>query len=313
MDLNLKKKYMIFNLVVASTKDNRPYLKMVLTDSDGAAINSIMFDSNKLKFTPEKGFVVDVTGVLQHYNGVAQLKVSDMDHIEGASTDEFLPKSTKDAGIMADELKRLLDKQIKSWYFKELAKLFVEDIDNFEAFQKKPAAKNVHHAYIHGLLEHTVSMMKLCAIVADYYGSDINKELLLMGALFHDAGKIREIDSENAFDYTDEGKLLGHLLLGMELANGYISKIDGFPNEARLLLIHMIASHHGLLEFGSPKRPKTKEALILHFIDNLDAKLASLDSIFEKEDVQPGSWSTYDRLLERQLYRHSLTSKEVKD
>lgn len=306
MDLNIKKKYMIFNLVTATTKDNRPYIRMVLTDSEGASINAIMFDSNKLKFIPEKGHVAEVTGILQHYNGVAQLKVADMEKVEGASTDEFLPKSDKDAKEMTEELKLVVEKNIKSGYFRDLAVMFLNDEAVFGEFIRKPAAKSVHHAYIHGLLEHTLSMMKLCVLVADYYGRDINKELLLIGALFHDSGKIKEIDSENAFDYTDEGKLLGHLLLGMELANGYMARIEGFPEKARELVIHMIASHHGYLEFGSPKRPKTKEAMILHFIDNLDAKLASMDAIFEKEDVQAGGWSSYDRLLERQLYKHDL-------
>lgn len=310
MDLNVKKKYMIFNLVTATTKDNRPYIRMVLTDSEGASINAIMFDSNKLKFAPEKGQVAEVTGVLQHYNGVAQLKVSDMEKAEGVSADEFLPKSDKNAREMTEELKRVIDKNIKSSYFKELARMFLEDESVFGEFVRKPAAKSVHHAYIHGLLEHTLSMMKLCVIVADYYGGDVNKELLVIGALFHDSGKILEIDSESAFDYTDEGKLLGHLLLGMELANGYMAKIDGFPKKARELVIHMIASHHGYLEFGSPKRPKTKEAMILHFIDNLDAKLASMDAVFEKEDVQAWGWSSYDRLLERQLYRHGLVPEQ---
>ena len=310
MDLNIKKKYMIFSLVTAVAKDNRPYIRMVLTDSEGTSINAIMLDSNKLKFTPEKGQVVEVNGVLQHYNGIAQLKISDMEKIESASADEFLPKSDKDAAEMIEELKRVIDKNIKSSYFKALARTFLEDKYIFEGFIRKPAAKSVHHAYIHGLLEHTLSMMKLCVLVADYYGSDINKELLVIGALFHDSGKIKEIDSENAFDYTDEGKLIGHILLGIELVSGYMAKIEGFPKKARDLVIHMIASHHGTLEFGSPKKPKIKEAMILHFVDNLDAKLASMSEVFEKEGVQPGGWSSFDRLLERPIYMHNLIPEQ---
>lgn len=306
MDLNLKKKYMIFNVVTATTKDNRPYLRLVLSDDQGSTINAIMFDCNKLDFTPEKSNIVEVNGTLQQYNGVAQLKVSGMEKIEGESVEPFLPKSSKDPAVMEEELKTFLAKRIKSPYFKKLANAFVEDKPIFDSFTMSPAAKSVHHAYIHGLLEHTLSMMKLSAIVADYYGSDINSELLIMGALFHDVGKVMEIDSNNAFDYTDEGRLLGHLLLGMELINGYIGKIDDFPPKARLLLIHLIASHHGQLEYGSPKRPKTKEAMILHFVDNMDAKLATFDSLFDKEDVKPGGWSSYDKLLERPLYRHDL-------
>lgn len=306
MDLNIKKKYMIFNLVVAATKDNRPYLRMVLSDDTGSAINAIMFDSNKLDFTPEKGFIVEVTGALQQYNGVAQLKVTGMEKTEGIDVADFLPKSANDPSDMEVELKAVLATNIKSPYFKKLVDMFLEDENVFPLFTVKPAAKSVHHAYIHGLLEHTLSMVKLSALVADYYGKDVNKELLVMGALFHDVGKVMEIDSDNAFEYTDEGKLLGHLLLGIELLNSYTGAIEDFPPKAKMLLIHLIASHHGQLEFGSPKRPKTKEAIILHLVDNIDAKLATFDSVFEKEDVKPGNWSSYDRIMERQLYRHDL-------
>lgn len=306
MDLNVKKKYMIFNLVNAVTKDNRPYLRMVLSDEEGSSINAIMFDSNKLDFTPEKGSIVEVAGMLQQYNGTAQLKISSMEQSEAADKDAFLPKSAHDPAVMRDELKSVLKKHVKSSYFKKLYETFTEDEAVFDLFTVKPAAKSVHHAYIHGLLEHTLSMVKLSAIVADYYGKDVNKELLMMGALFHDIGKVMEIDSESAFEYTDEGKLLGHLLLGIELVNGYIAGIEDFPRNARFLLTHLIASHHGLLEFGSPKLPQTKEAILLHLVDNMDAKLAACDSIFEKEDVKTGGWSSYDRLMERQLFRHGL-------
>lgn len=313
MDLIVnKKKYMVFNIISNMTKDNRPYLRMVMTDIEGGSINSIMFDSNKLDFTPEKGSIVEVTGTLQNYNGSMQLKISDMAAVDGADARDFLPKSDKNAEEMAEELKTVLKKHIKSSYFKSLVNAFLEDEVLFPLFKVKPAAKSVHHAYIHGLLEHTLSMIKLSALIADYYGGDINKELVIMGVLFHDIGKIQEIDSDNAFEYTDSGKLLGHLLLGMNIVDKYIENIDDFPKEARDLLIHMIASHHGLLEFGSPKRPKIKEAFILHYVDNIDAKLNSFDLIFDKEEVAIGGWSSYDRILERQLYRHGLIPEKDK-
>ena len=305
MELNFKKKYMIFSLVTAATKDNRPYLRMVLSDDTGSTINAIMFDSNKLSFNPEKGNIIEVTGALQNYNGVAQLKINTMEKADG-NADVFLPKSQNDPSDMVQELKTVVLKHVKSAYFRQLFIIFTEDTEIFNAFTMKPAAKSVHHAYIHGLLEHTLSMVKLSAIIADFYEKDVNKELLVMGALFHDVGKVLELGNDNSFDYTDEGKLLGHLLLGIELINSYAAQIDGFPKNARLLLTHLIASHHGQLEFGSPKRPKTKEAMLLHYIDNIDAKLATFDALFNKEETKHGSWSSYDRSLERQLYKHDL-------
>ena len=169
----------------------------------------------------------------------------------------------------------------------------------------------MHHAYINGLLEHTLSMVKLSALICDFYGKEVcNKELTVMGALFHDIGKTQEIDLDNSFEYTDEGKLLGHLIMGMNIVDKYIASIPDFPKKARDLLLHLIASHHGLLEYGSPKRPKTKEAFILHYVDNIDAKINAFNNAFEKENVVEGGWSQYDRILERQFYNHGLMPEE---
>lgn len=311
MDLGITKKYMIFNLVTNTTKDNRPFIRMVLTDTEGGSMNAIMFDSNKLSFEPARGQVVEVTGALQQYNGVTQLKVSDMTLLIGEDANEFLPKSDKDAKAMEDELKAVLQKHIKSSYFKSLCNAFYADKAVYTLFIKCSAAKSVHHAYIHGLLEHTLSMVKLSALICDFYGKEnVNKELTIMGALFHDIGKIQEIDIDNSFEYTDEGKLLGHLLLGINMVDKYIESISDFPKKARDLLIHLIASHHGLLEYGSPKRPKTKEAFILHYVDNIDARINSFNMAFERENVDEGGWSQYDRILERQFYNHGLIPEE---
>ncbi len=307
MDLNVTKKYMIFSLITNTTKDNRPFIRMTLTDTEGASISAIMFDSNKLSFEPVNGNIVEVTGALQQYNGVTQLKVSDMTLLHGEDINDFLPKSDKDAKAMEEELKAVLQKHIKSSYFKSLCNAFYSDKESYFKFVRSSAAKSVHHAYIHGLLEHTLSIVKLSALICDFYGKDvINKELTIMGALFHDIGKIQEMDVDNSFEYTDEGKLLGHLLLGISLIDKYIQNIPDFPKKARDLLVHLIASHHGLLEFGSPTVPKTKEAFVLHYADNIDAKMNSFNMAFEKENVEVGGWSQYDRILERQFYNHGL-------
>lgn len=307
MDLTItKKKYMIFNITKNVTKDNRPFIRMVLTDEEGSGINAIMFDSNKLGFEAERNNVVEVTGALQSYNGTLQLKVSEMVLLENADTSMFLPKSDKNVDAMVEELKQVLNKNIKSWYYKKLYEEFLQDEDIFPLFTLSPAAKVVHHAYIHGLLEHTLSMVKLSVIVAEYYGGDINKELLMLGSLFHDAGKVIEIDKDNAFEYTDEGRLTGHLLIGISLIDKYVSRIEGFPKKARDLLAHLIASHHGLLEYGSPVTPKIKEGILLHYIDNIDAKLNTIEGLFVKEGIQEGSWSSYEKSMDRPFYKHGL-------
>lgn len=302
MELSLNKKFMIFEIVKSLTKDGKPYIRASLLDSDGGQTNGIMFDSNKLDFQPEKGDIVNVVGNLQNYNGQTQLKIDNM--IKGSSEDmlEFLPKSKNNPDDMLKELKTILD-DIRCPYIKKLVGHFFSDEKALQMFKYHPAAKNVHHAYVSGLLEHTLSVTRLAALMSSYYNEIVDRDLLLAGALFHDIGKLFELDMQKGFDYTDSGKLLGHLLMGIELVNGYISKIDAFPVVKKNLVLHLIASHHGITDFGAIKKPKTYEAIILHHIDDLDAKMNNISSIFAKENINSG-WSSYDRLLERQLFRH---------
>ncbi len=301
MDLALKKNYMIFDIVKANTKDGRPYLRMVLADDGGVLINSIMFDCNKLDFEPKKGDMVSISATLQQYNNQSQLKINDMTFISSGGAEAFLPKSKNNPKEMAEELQRLLQKHITNQWFQKLLQMLYEDEPVWESFQIMPAAKSMHHAYVHGLLEHTLAVVRLAVQITPLY-PHVNKELLIIGALFHDLGKVKELDMSAGFEYSDTGRLQGHLLLGYIMLNNYMGGIEGFPESTRQQLLHMIASHHGELEFGSPQLPKTSEALLLHFIDDMDAKLNAISGILSKEEIQPGGWSGYDRLLERQLY-----------
>lgn len=304
------KKYMIFEISKSNTKDNRPYLKMTLLDKDGTQLQGIMFDSNKLKFEPEKGDVVNVSGSVQSYNGQFQIKITNMEKMPSEDAAEFLPRGNFDENELFSEFALFVKNNLKDKHILNLFSRFVSDTYTIDRFKKMPAAKNVHHAYIGGLLEHTFSVVRLAVIMGDYYKGLVNRDLLIAGAIFHDIGKIFELDISKGFDYTDSGKLIGHLLLGIELVNNYCRDIVNFPDEYRNLVNHMIASHHGLLEFGSPKKPKTVEALILHHIDDMDAKLNTFKSIFIKDGVLGGGWSNYDRLLERQLYNHNIQEEE---
>ncbi|MDR0453434.1 MAG: HD domain-containing protein [Deferribacteraceae bacterium] len=292
---------MIFDLSKAATKDGRPYIKMILSDSGGVLINAIMFDCNKLDFNPKKGDMVTVSAMLQQYNNQSQLKVNDMILVASGGTEAFLPKSKNNPKEMAEELRRLLQKHITSDYFQTLLQIFYDDTDTWEKFQIIPAAKSVHHAYVHGLMEHTLAMVRLAAHIVPLY-PHVNKELLLIGALFHDLGKVRELDISAGIEYSDDGRLLGHIMLGYLMVNRYLDKAGNFPEPIRQQLLHLLASHHGALEFGSPLVPKTAEALLLNFIDDMDAKLNAVSSVFEKEDIHPGGWSCYNKSLERQLY-----------
>lgn len=296
---------MLTDLIKSKTKDGKDFLRAIMFDKDGNRRNGIMFESDKLDFDPENGNIVEAVGVVQTYAGQEQLKINSMRLLSDADPADFLPKKKGlDADALFEEFSALLIDNVNDEYIIKLIDSFLNDEEAVALFKKMPAAKSVHHAYLSGLLEHTLSIAKMALMIAEHYSDQVNKEHLLLGVLFHDMGKIQELAAGTGLEYTDRGKLLGHLILGVEIMNGYISKIDGFPVELKTLLNHLVLSHHGLLEFGSPKKPKTPEAFILHHLDDLDAKLNTFASVFEKEGVEQG-WSSYDRLLERQLFKHS--------
>ena len=300
MEMLIKKDYLIFEMAKAVARDGRPFIRMVLSD-EGKLINGIMFEATKLSFDPQKGDIVTIQALLQSYNNQPQLKIMEMEFVSRQGSLAFLPKSKNDPALMAEELKGLLLKHVTDEWLSAVVERFYDDKEVYDSFLMMPAAKGMHHAYIHGLLEHTLGACRLGVDTAGLYPY-INKSLLLTGALLHDVGKVLELDYSSAFEYTDEGRLLGHLMQGYTIVSGYIESIPGFPVPLRQELLHLIASHHGELEFGSPQVPKTAEALLLHFIDDLDAKLNAFSIVLEKDGVEPGGWSGYDRLLERQVF-----------
>jgi 3'-5' exoribonuclease len=183
-----------------------------------------------------------------------------------------------------------------------LTTIFPDPPDTEEArrFRQAPAGKSMHHDYIGGLLEHTVSVAAICRFLSGHY-EEVDGDMLIAGALLHDIGKVRELSYEGAFDYTDEGRLLGHLTMGAEWVSGECARIEGFSPHKAILLKHMILSHHGELEYGSPKRPKTLEAILLHFVENMDSKAnAFLEAM---GNLREGAvWTDYQRMFERYLY-----------
>lgn len=297
-------RYMLTDIIKSKTKDGKPYLRAIMCDKDGSRRNGIMFESNKLDFDPENGDIVDAVGMIQQFGGQDQLKISTMTKVSDADPADFLPKKGIDSDALLQELELLLIEKITDKHLSALIERFFADKETQDSFKKMPAAKSVHHAYVGGLLEHTLSVVRLAVIVGEYYKDMVNTEHLIIGALFHDIGKVKEMQAGTGLEYTDSGKLLGHLILGVEMLNKYVGEVEGFPDELKYLLSHLIVSHHGLLEYGSPKKPKTPEAFILHHLDDMDAKLNTFTSIFEREGVEQG-WSGYDRLLERQLFKHS--------
>jgi 3'-5' exoribonuclease len=197
----------------------------------------------------------------------------------------------------------------KNSHLKTLMDKFLSDGRFVSLLKKAPAAKTFHHSYLGGLLEHTHSVCEMSKAVAEHY-PELDKDLLLTGGFFHDIGKIRELKFDRVIDYTDEGRLLGHLILGVAMVDEKLATIKGFPKGLSLRLKHLILSHHGQYEFGSPKRPKFLEAFALHLIDDLDAKMNGLGRFMEK-DRQEGAWTDYNRLFERYFLKEGSSPEQT--
>ena len=201
-------------------------------------------------------------------------------------------------------------KGIENHSIKSLIEKFLSDRHFVQRFKRAPAAKNFHHSYLGGLLEHTLSVCQMSRYIIEHY-PELNRDVMLAGAFLHDIGKIKELHFERKIDYTDEGRLLGHIVLGVELMDEKLMGLKDFPRELALRLKHLILSHHGQFEFGSPKRPKFLEAYALHLIDDLDAKMNGLSRFMER-DRKEGDWTDFNRLFERYFLKGKIPEVEKK-
>ena len=241
------------------------------------------------------------------FNNANQLNIS---RVRKASEGEYAPSdyfpmTTKDIGEMYQELKKLIQSMQNPYLQKLCRAFFVDDPAFAKAFCRHSAAKSVHHGFIGGLLEHTLSVTQLCDLCAAHYPY-LNRDLLLTGAMLHDIGKTRELSAFPTNDYTDAGQLLGHIIIGAQMAEDRIRDIEGFPEKLHTEVIHLILSHHGELEFGSPKKPALMEALTLSFADNMDAKLETMyEALSTKAPQNQDGWVGFNRLLDSNIRKTS--------
>jgi 3'-5' exoribonuclease len=285
------------------TKGGSSYLTLKLLDRSGGIEARVWERADDLGRGFDKNDFVRVRGQATLYQGKIQIRVQDVSRVDEAkvAAEDFLPRSASDPDEMLTELQALL-RGIKNPYLLALAEACFADEELMRLLKQAPGAKTIHHPYLSGLLEHTLSLLKLILkVVENYRGVDV--DLLLIGGFLHDIGKVYEFTFERALDYTDAGQLLGHLVMEIELVGKKIDSIPEFPGELALLVKHLLVSHHGAYEFGSPKLPQTLEAVILHALDDLDGKIQAIQNLAEKE---PGSkWTAFHRAYGRSFYRRT--------
>ena len=282
------------------TKGGNSYLTIKLMDRSGEIECRVWERAEELGKIFEKNDFVRVRGHATLYQGKLQIRVQDVGRVEEkeVAAEDFLPKSKFDPEMMAEEMITIL-RGMKNPHLRALAEAFFGDQAFMDLFKRAPAGKSIHHPYLGGLLEHTLSLLRLILkVVENYQGIDV--DLLLMGGFLHDMGKIYEFSYDRAVAYTDRGQLLGHLVMEVEIVNEKIKAIPGFPEELAMLVKHMMVSHHGSLEFGSPKLPQTLEAVILHYLDDLDGKIQSIQSLMERE--QGARWTSFHRGYGRNFF-----------
>lgn len=298
--------YLCKHKQIALTKAGKEYGNLVLQDKTGT-IDSKIWDLGSPGIgnfeTMDYVYVdADVT-VFQGTNQLNVKRVRKADEGE-YNPGDYLPVSSKDIGQMYEELLAVV-RSIQNPYLNKLASsYFVEDREFAKAFRFHSAAKSVHHGFVGGLLEHTLSVVKLCEYYAGYYPG-INRDLLLTAAMFHDIGKTKELSVFPENDYTDDGQLLGHIIIGTEMVGERIRTIPGFPEKLATELKHCILAHHGELEYGSPKKPALLEALALNFADNTDAKMETMLEVLHGAGDNQG-WLGYNRLMETNIRKTSI-------
>jgi len=282
------------------------YLELKLGDASGD-LKAFLWDvraiEGEMDLVAADAFL-KVKGSITAYNGRIQMK---LDKVRFAPDSEipdfsrFFPLSTRDVGEMLQEMDALIQSLGDPWIRRLLSNLLIEDAALRTAFSKAPAAKSLHHVFLGGLLEHTLSVAAMAERACQHYRA-MNRDLVLAGVFLHDLGKTAELSYERSFGYTDVGNLIGHISLETHWVAKEMDRIPEFPDELRMQILHIILAHHGRLEFGSPVLPRTPEALLVHYLDDLDGKLEAMFRLIQDEGGQ-GNWSAFSRALDRPIYR----------
>jgi 3'-5' exoribonuclease len=301
-DTDIKGKYLCKYKQILKNKNGKDYLTVKLQDKTGMIEGKVWLINQAGDFSVDD--VVTVEAQVITYQDNLQLNIHKILPADPMTyqLEDFILTSKKDVKDLEKSLFELID-QVKNPFLNELLMMIFCDKQIYEVFKNHSAAKSVHHAYLHGLLEHVVHVTQIGVKLGELY-EGVQQDLVISGCLLHDFGKIYELSAFPKNDYTDEGQLIGHLVLGIEKLNDFMRCIPNFPHEIQILLKHIILAHHGEYEYGSPKRPKCIEAMIVHLADNADAKLKVFEEMLENSKEYP--YVGYHKLLNRNIRRAQL-------
>ncbi len=289
------------------TKAGKEYFYLEVGDQT-LTLNANVWDNIEgISRSLSVGDVVKVSGTMDDFQGSPQIRVSSIRKSkpsDNVSPKDFLPKSKRNPDEMKKEFFSRIDNLTDPYLKALMVQIFNEQ--NFLKFSTSPAGKSWHHSYLHGLLEHTLEIIRICDLMCGIH-PEINRDLLICGAMMHDFGKTEELSYENTFDYTDKGKLLGHIVISAMIVDEETKKIKGFPEALKNCLLHLILSHQGKLEYASPVVPKTLEAIALYQADELSAKVNAYKNALSSGAVSESKWTKFISLAATDLYNHGIT------
>ena len=295
--------FLVRDKMIGMAKNGKPYMTLKLMDCSGEVEGRIWDRVDEFSAMFDRDDFVQVSGKASVYMGKMQLVIQELSRLDESDIElaDFLPVSSRPVDEMIGEFKAVIDR-LEDPNLKQLMKLFLSDAAFMSSYTRAPAAKAMHHVCLGGLLEHSLAVASLAADICQRY-PDLNRDLLIVGALLHDVGKVTELRYQRSFEYTDAGKLLGHIVIGVEMVEEKIRQLGSFPMELTIHLKHLLLSHHGQYEYGSPKRPKTMEAVILNFLDDLDSKINGVRTHIDREPDSESAWTQYHKHYDRYFFK----------
>jgi 3'-5' exoribonuclease len=296
--------FLVKIMTVMEDKTGKKYFNLILTDATGDLESRLWQYSADIEKNISKGIFVRARGKLNFYQGRKQFILNSIErvHESDVNMDDFVMKATDDPEVMYKKLLKIVD-GLSDVYIRDLLRNIITDSEIARRLKTWQAGKTVHHAYRSGLIEHILSCSELGVILSKHY--KVNENYVIAGCILHDLCKIYELTDGLNVDYTEEGKLVGHLVKGLEIVDRFAYKIRNFPHHMKMHLKHILLAHHGEYEYGSPKIPQTSEAYLVHLIDLMDSKMGTLD-IIKRTDSATGHWSGFVKHLDRIVYKSEL-------